>query len=164
MRHAGDERIGEFTRAWSSLSDWHADCVAPSMAQSPPPRVDSKRRGRAPRAAYANYFEVVHNAFEFLIDFGQFDPDAAAVTMHSRIATGPAHAKLLAQLLAGAIARFEAEHGAIAELAEPAFEMLLVPPADFERRAALARADARSSEPVRKDASDVARFSRPRIR
>ena len=118
------------------------------MAQSPPPRgVDPKRRRRAPRAAYANYFEVAHNAFEFLVDFGQFDPNAAVVTMHSRIATGPAHAKLLTQLLADAVARFEAEHGAIADLTEPDFEMLVVPPPDFEHRAALARADARPLNP-----------------
>lgn len=113
---------------------------------STPPRVDPKRKRRAPRAAYANYFEIVHNAFEFLIDFGQFDPDVGAVTVHSRMATGPAHAKLLAQMLADAIARFEAEHGAIADLAEPAFDMSLVPPPDFERRAALARAEAPPAE------------------
>ena len=47
--------------------------------------------------------------------------------MHSRIVTGPVHAKLLAQLLADAIARFEAEHGEIADLAEPALEPLLAP-------------------------------------
>jgi Protein of unknown function (DUF3467) len=115
------------------------------MAQ-PPTRVDPKRKRRAPRAAYANYFEVVHNAFEFLIDFGQFDPDAGAVTIHSRTATGPVHAKLLAQMLADAIARFEAEHGAITDLAEPTFDMSLVPPSDFERRAALARADAPTAD------------------
>lgn len=116
------------------------------MARPRSPRVDPKRRRRAPRAAYANYFEVVHNPFEFLIDFGQFDPDAAAVTMHSRMATGPAHAKLLTQLLTDAIARFEAEHGAITGLGEPAFEMLLVPQPDFDRRAALARADAQHAD------------------
>jgi hypothetical protein len=135
-----------------------------ALSPPPPPRVDPKRRRRAPRAAYANYFEVAHNAFEFLVDFGQFDPDAAVVTMHSRIATGPAHAKLLAQLLAGAVARFEAEHGAVADLADPAFEMLVVPPPDFERRAALARSNVPPSKSGRKDASDLTRFSKTRDR
>lgn len=100
------------------------------------------RRRRVPLAAYANYFEIGHNAFEFLIDFGQFQPDENAVKMHSRMATGPVHAKLLAQMLSNAVALFEAEHGAIADLAEPGMEPLLIPPPDFEHRAARARADA----------------------
>lgn len=112
------------------------------------PRTDSPRRRRAPLAAYANYFEVGHNAFEFLIDFGQYQPEADAVTMHSRMATGPVHAKLLAGLLSDAVARFEAEHGPIADVAEAAaFVPLLIPPPDFEQRAALARAGALLNPP-----------------
>lgn len=114
------------------------------------PRFDSPRRRRAPLAAYANYFEVGHNAFEFLIDFGQYQPEADAVAMHSRMATGPVHAKLLAGLLADAIQRFEAEHGMIADFAEPSgpeFGPLLIPPPDFEQRAALARAEALLNPP-----------------
>ena len=91
-------------------------------------------------AVYANYFEVGHNAFEFLIDFGQFQPESATVSMHSRMVAGPVHAKLLSKLLAEAILRFEAEHGEIADLAAPEIEALLVPPPDFEHRAVLARA------------------------
>lgn len=94
-------------------------------------------------AAYTNYFEIGHNAFEFLVDFGQFQPEAEAVAMHSRIVTGPVHAKLLAQLLSQAINRFEDEHGAIADLAGPEIEALLILPPDFERRAEQARAEAR---------------------
>jgi hypothetical protein len=91
-------------------------------------------------AVYANYFEVGHNAFEFLIDFGQFQPETGTVRMHSRMVTGPVHAKLLAQLLTEAVTRFEAEHGEIADLAGPEIDALLIPPPDFELRAALARA------------------------
>jgi hypothetical protein len=94
----------------------------------------------APLAVYANYYEIGHNAFEFLIDFGQFQPEVGTVRMHSRMVTGPVHAKLLAQLLTEAIKRFEAEHGEIADLAAPAIDALLVPPPDFEHRAELARA------------------------
>jgi hypothetical protein len=113
------------------------------------PRPDNPRRRRVPLAAYANYFEVGHNAFEFLIDFGQYQPEADAVIMHSRMATGPVHAKLLAGLLSDAVARFEAEHGPIADVAEPAAEFvpLLIPPPDFEQRAALARAEALLAPP-----------------
>ena len=113
------------------------------------PRLENPRRRRAPLAAYANYFEVGHNAFEFLIDFGQYQPEADAVTMHSRMATGPVHAKLLAGLLSDAVARFESEHGPIADVTEPAAEFvpLLIPPPDFEQRAALARAEALLNPP-----------------
>ena len=91
-------------------------------------------------AIYANYFEVGHNAFEFLIDFGQFQPETGTVAMHSRMVTGPVHAKLLAQLLTEAIARFEVAHGEIADLAGPEIDAMLIAPPDFERRAVLARA------------------------
>jgi hypothetical protein len=112
-----------------------------AMVTSPAPSQSS--RLAVPMAAYTNYFEVGHNAFEFLVDFGQFQPEAEAVAMHSRIVTGPVHAKLLAQLLSQAITRFEAEHGAIADLAGPEIDAVLIPPPDFEHRAERARAEAR---------------------
>jgi hypothetical protein len=74
---------------------------------------------RAPLASYSNYFEVGHNPYEFLIDFGQFQPEVAEVIVHTRIVVGPTHAKLLAQLLHGALAKYEADNGIIADLAEP---------------------------------------------
>jgi hypothetical protein len=64
-------------------------------------------------ARYTNYFEVGHNAFEFIFDFGQYHPEDAAARMHSRIVTGPVYAKLLATLLQDAVQRFENENGAI---------------------------------------------------
>lgn len=62
---------------------------------------------------YANYFEVGHNIYEFLFKFGQLDPDLGCAQMHTRIVMGPVHAKLLADMLADAIARFERDHGEI---------------------------------------------------
>jgi hypothetical protein len=93
---------------------------------------------RAPLARYANYFEVGHNAFEFLIDFGQFQPEVAAVKLHTRMATGPTHAKLLSAVLAHAVSQFEAEHGEIPDLSDSdnPLELLLASVPDFERRAA----------------------------
>ena len=79
----------------------------------------SKRRGRNRQqsnkceARYANYFEVGHNAFEFIFDFGQYYPDTECAQMHSRLVMGPVYAKLLADLLKGAIQRFEEANGAI---------------------------------------------------
>jgi Protein of unknown function (DUF3467) len=109
-----------------------------SMTQSKPPN-QSERYQLVPLATYSNYFEVGHNAFEFLIDFGQFQPEHGKVSMHSRMVTGPVHAKLISKLLSEAIARFEDEHGEIADLAAHEFDSLLVPPADFEKRAKQAR-------------------------
>jgi len=64
-------------------------------------------------ARYANYFEVGHNAYEFLVDFGQYRPNTECVQMQTRIVTGPVFAKLLSSLLSKAVAQFEQEHGSI---------------------------------------------------
>jgi hypothetical protein len=105
----------------------------------PKPRAAS--RPRAPLARYSNYFEVGHNAYEFLIDFGQYQPETAGVLLHTRIAVGPTHAKLLATTLVRAVALHEAENGPIAEagdLLDP-IEVVLRSLPDFERRAVSAR-------------------------
>jgi hypothetical protein len=92
-------------------------------------------------AHYTNYFEVGHNAYEFLIDFGQYQPESASVRRHTRIVTGPSHVKLLAHMLDDAIAKHEAEHGPIAEIRDPIDppEILLRSLPDFERRAVRTR-------------------------
>jgi hypothetical protein len=97
-------------------------------------------RGRVPLARYVNYFEVGQNAYEFLIDFGQYQPESEGIVRHTRIALGPTHAKLLASLMAQALERHETEHGAIAspEDLDPS-EVLLRSLPDFERRALSAR-------------------------
>ena len=105
------------------------------------------RRKKAPLARYVNYFEVSHNAVEFLIDFGQYQPEAEAVSVHSRMACGPAHAKLLVHVLSNALFQFEAEHGVIADLSPEAdpLEVIYHSLPDFEDRAALLR---RADEPT----------------
>lgn len=67
---------------------------------------------------YANYFEVGHNAYEFLVDFGQFRPESKDVALHTRIVVGPTHAKLLSKMLLKAVRQHEKEHGPIAEMEE----------------------------------------------
>jgi hypothetical protein len=80
-------------------------------------RPDSQRSvvdpTRPTLAQYSNYFEVGQNAFEFLIDFGQFSSASNAVHFHTRVATAPAFAKLLLVTLESAIEKHEAEHGEI---------------------------------------------------
>jgi len=98
------------------------------------------REEAPPLATYANFCEVGHNAYEFLIDFGQFQPESSAVLVHSRIVSGPVQAKLFARLLTDAVARYEAEHGAIADVGEDdALTALLRAMPDFEHRAVSAR-------------------------
>jgi hypothetical protein len=74
-------------------------------------------------AQYSNYFAVGQNAFEFLIDFGQFSAESAAVHFHTRVATAPAFAKLLLETLESAIRAHEAEYGDIGS----AFDQLELP-------------------------------------
>lgn len=93
-------------------------------------------------ATYANYSEVGHNAFEFLIDYGQVRADADGIEIHSRIVTGPVQAKIFARLLTEAVSRFEEDHGAIPDLAQSdPFAQLLAAGPDFEQRAMMARAN-----------------------
>src|SRR5690349_21620523 len=80
---------------------------------TPKHRSRQQARPRSLEARYSNYFEIGHNAFEFIFDFGQYHPEDAAAHMHSRIVTGPVYAKLLAGLLQETVERFEKEHGPI---------------------------------------------------
>lgn len=69
-------------------------------------------------ARYANNFQVGHNAFEFLLDFGQFYLENTEVQFHTRIVTGPAYAKALSEILRGSIDQYEQTFGAIPEDSE----------------------------------------------
>ena len=62
---------------------------------------------------YANNFQVGHNAFEFVLDFGQLYPENTAARFHTRIITGPAYAKVLSETLQGAIEQYERTFGTI---------------------------------------------------
>lgn len=64
-------------------------------------------------ARYANYFEVGHNAYEFILDFGQYQPDTTRIQAQTRVVTGPVFAKLLSSMLSQAITQFEEQHGPI---------------------------------------------------
>lgn len=64
---------------------------------------------------YANSFKVGHNAFEFVIEFGQRHAGAGREHMHTRIITGPEYAKALAVLLTRSLGRYEKAFGMIGE-------------------------------------------------
>lgn len=95
---------------------------------------------RPPLACYANYFEIGHNAFEFLLDIGQVEPQSGEIRFTSRIAISPVHAKLLSELLTRSIGQFEEAHDPIPDIAAEGGARVGLPcPEDFERRALDAR-------------------------
>jgi hypothetical protein len=62
---------------------------------------------------YANYFEIGHNAFEVLLDFGQKYSNGVEGRIHTRIVMGPSYAKELLKLLAASIEQYEQNFGHI---------------------------------------------------
>lgn len=63
---------------------------------------------------YANDIQIGHNAFEFVLDFGQQYGSSLPAQVHTRIVTSPAYAKAFLQILTSSIALYESEFGAIA--------------------------------------------------
>jgi hypothetical protein len=64
---------------------------------------------------YANYFQVGHNAVEFIFDFGQYFPDSEHPSLHTRIVTSPVYARALLQTLRRSVSQYEEQFGAIDE-------------------------------------------------
>jgi len=69
--------------------------------------------GHSVEGRYANYFEIGHNAFEFLLDFGQMYFEGPEGQMHTRIVTSPIFAKQLAETLNRALYQYEQTHGTV---------------------------------------------------
>jgi Protein of unknown function (DUF3467) len=62
---------------------------------------------------YANYFKVGHNAFEFVLDFGQFYPESGQPRLHTRIVTNPIYARALSNTILESLGRYEETFGCI---------------------------------------------------
>ena len=62
---------------------------------------------------YANYFQIGHNAFEFLLDFGQLYADGKQEQIHTRIVTSPSYVKELLKVLGESVERYEQDFGPI---------------------------------------------------
>lgn len=62
---------------------------------------------------YANYFEIGHNAFEFLLDLGQLGRDAEPARVYLRVITSPDGARELCELLNDALVKYRRSFGAI---------------------------------------------------
>jgi hypothetical protein len=73
---------------------------------------DSSRNGSENlEGRYANYFEVGHNEFEFVIDFGQFYHDDQDIRLHTRIVTSPAYLKTLLEILVRSSNEYKRTYG-----------------------------------------------------
>lgn len=67
-----------------------------------------------PTGQYANYFEVGHNAFEFVLDFGQlYAGESNEGQFHTRIVTAPVYAHTFLKTLQGSIDQYERTFGVI---------------------------------------------------
>jgi Protein of unknown function (DUF3467) len=62
---------------------------------------------------YANYFKVGYNAFEFLLDFGQYYNEGENAQLHTRIITSPIYVKSLLEFLGNCIDQYEQQFGKI---------------------------------------------------
>ena len=71
-----------------------------------------------PEGRYANYFEVGHSAFEFILDFGQLYAGDQQARTHTRIITAPVYANTLLETLRGSIDQYEQTFGAIPKAGE----------------------------------------------
>jgi hypothetical protein len=60
---------------------------------------------------YANAFNIGHNAFEFVLEFGQQLSEEEEVAMHTRIVTHPIYARALHASLGDSLLRYESEFG-----------------------------------------------------
>jgi hypothetical protein len=64
-------------------------------------------------ARYANHFHVGHNAFEVILQFGQFYEGDKQAVMHTRIVTCPAYAETLLELLGRTLKEYVKSFGPI---------------------------------------------------
>ncbi len=62
---------------------------------------------------YANYFEIGHNAFEFLLDLGQLGVETDTARIYMRVITSPLGARNLCHLLNEALAEYRKSFGPI---------------------------------------------------
>jgi hypothetical protein len=79
------------------------------MTEKSPPSSSTEHA----EARYANYFTAGHNAFEVILEFGQFYEGDAQPRMHTRIITTPRYAKTFLEVLQDLLNRHENLFGPI---------------------------------------------------
>jgi hypothetical protein len=81
--------------------------------------MDSEQRSgqtsNPPEGRYANYFKIGQNAFELIIDCGQYYGDNQEPQLHTRIIMSPAYGKALCKTLQNSLEEHEKTYGRIGE-------------------------------------------------
>lgn len=82
--------------------------------------VPDKRENNAPaddelEGRYANHFRIGHNAYEFVLDFGQLYTGGGPARYHTRIAMSPRYANALLSILQEAVDGHVGTYGPIDE-------------------------------------------------
>lgn len=72
------------------------------------PSIDDEFEGQ-----YANHFRVGHNAYEFVLDFGQLYAGGGSARYHTRIVTSPQYACEFLSVLREAIDAYVSTYGPI---------------------------------------------------
>lgn len=79
--------------------------MAEDCAAEDPPQLEGR---------YANHFRVGHNAFEVILEFGQYYSGDREPATHTKIVTSPAYARVLFELLKNFMEEYEKSFGPIA--------------------------------------------------
>lgn len=79
------------------------------------PEKNEQKKGEQKRirSVYSNIVRIGHSPYEFMLDFGQFQPEGKRAFMDVRIIVSPQHAKAILKALNENIAGFEEKHGKI---------------------------------------------------
>jgi len=78
-------------------------------------RGEASADGRQLEGQYANWFKVGFNAYEFVIDFGQYYQENDEEKLCIRIVTSPAYAKRFLKVFEKSIEEYQAKYGIIPE-------------------------------------------------
>ena len=79
-----------------------------------PEKDEQKDQGKERiRTVYSNIVRIGHSPYEFMLDFGQFQPEGKRAFMDVRVITSPQHAKAILKALSDNIARYEERYGRI---------------------------------------------------
>ena len=78
-----------------------------------PPKGVAPKEAEVLESKYANYFNVGHNAFEFVMEFAQLYSEQAGERVHTRIVTSPAYAREFFGVLGEALDAYERSFGPI---------------------------------------------------
>jgi predicted restriction endonuclease len=66
-----------------------------------------------PSGQYANYLEIGYNAFEFILDFGQFHPEDSKPRFNTRIISTPSHLRAFLEVILHSVEEYEQNYGYI---------------------------------------------------